>query len=232
MWRDSRNVIVSPEETVQKNVSQSDAGGIVKIDEFPADGRSRPFQVRIFILAGGRFKKNEKELPVREPVGIAEVRDHACGTHQVEEIMSVIVHLGGFKQLVHFVHGSGISAEGVEPDSMVDGGILDLPVSPVIVSQGFAQHLPFWSVGMIRKGAQSPGQGFRPQSGPVHRSPFLSAEKIGHALGDQVFDFVLLGFVEDFETIESVVRADIPHHREEIRKGRDTVCVVRALFDG
>ena len=80
--------------------------------------------------------------------------------------------------------GVRVAHEGVKPDAVVDLGVLDLPIAPVVVAQGPALHFPFAGVGWLGRARTAQASVLGAENGPVHRSPFLGAEEIGDAFGD------------------------------------------------
>ena len=106
-------------------------------------------------------------------MGVAEIRHHSRRAEELEVVLAVIVHLGCLQELCLKAQGFRVPQEGVQPDAVIDGRILDLPVSPVVVAERPALHFPGSAPGVIRKRPDGPSQAFGAERGPVHRPPFL-----------------------------------------------------------
>ncbi len=85
---------------------------------------------------------------------------------------------------------------------------------------------------MAGQGADGPGQGLGAQGRAVHRAPFLGAEEVAHALGDEGLRRAVLRGAEPAEPVERVVGPDVPHDGEEVGQGGDAVGVVGPHLDG
>ena len=206
--------------------------GFLEIDKLPADGRRRPLELRVLVGRGRRLEKDKVMRPVRFPVRVPEIGDHAVGAHQMKIVLPVVVPLGRLPQLSPLVQGVGIADERIEPDAVVMGGVLDLPDTPVVVAERPALHLPDSRSRIAGQSPDGPGQALRPERRAVHRSPFLGAQQVLHAVGDLVLELFVLFGRELSETMEDLVAPDEFHGREEIRKHRDPVRVISPLGPG
>ena len=74
----------------------------------------------------------------------------------------------------------GVGIERHQPDTVIAGRILDLPLLEVVGRDGFCHLFPFLRARVIRHGLGSIHQAFGPEHRPVMRSPFGEVEdKIG-----------------------------------------------------
>jgi hypothetical protein len=152
-----------PAVGVQEHGPEAGARRLGKIDELGRDRLGRPFEARV-LQSGRRGLEIDQEMgPVRGPVGVAEIGDDAGRAHQVQIVLGVVEHLGGGEEVLHAAQGVGVAQQGIEPDPVVDGGVLDLPVAPVVVAEGPPLHLPERRLGMARQGPDGPGQGLGAQ---------------------------------------------------------------------
>ena len=214
------DVVRAPAIAVEEHVAEARARRLGEIDELGRDRLGRPLEPGVLERGRGGFEVDQEMRPVRGPVGVAEVGDDAGGAEEIQVILGVIVHLRRREHLRDPADGVGVAQQRVEPDAVVDRGVLDLPVAPVVVAEGPALHLPLGGIGVVRQGPDGPGQGLGPERRAVHRAPLGRPEEIGHAAGDQVRRGLDLGGGEAPEAAQGVEGPDVAHGREEIRQGR------------
>ncbi len=232
LGRSRRYGVRAPIDDVHEHIAEADARRRLEIDVFPGQEGGRPFQGRVFIAGRGGLEEDQVMGPVGLPVGVAEIGDHAGRAHQVEEVLGIVIKGRRAEQLVHAALGFGVSEKRVEPDAVIDGGVFDLPLAPVVVAQSFPLHLPDLRLRVAGQGPNRPGQVFGPQGGAVHGPPFLRPEHVVDAFGDERFAPGILGGRQPVQPMEDLVSPDVAHDREEIGQGGHGVLIVESQLAG
>ncbi len=120
---------------------------------------------------------------------------------------------------------AGVPEQGIEPDGVITGGILNLPLAPVIVGNGLTEHGPFVLMWMVRHDFGCIQQRFCPQHRPVHRAPLLEMDKKIRTSGDVPFNDVPLFCAQSGEFLQTGIGVDIFSESEDIRQGGQTAAV-------